>query len=329
MLTLDRTKSCITISACKQFLLLFSGTIYEEFQYRRPPPSYNASMQEYQQQLVLAQIQSTQSQNTGSTPNSPPPTYKSHASTVRPGLHITFPVLQGDDYPSSRPPTYRSTAGTLNRPRINTNPNENESQRNDRTNNQGTEASQEQIMNERNNSHSRPETPNSPSLTLQRANQVVDYLDNVLDSSIREMEGSSSGTAQVTGNITTDTTSEVSSPSNAESNRRNTETDGLSAGSRPANVELNQRSTTTTQSSYSVMSSNSAATTTSSSTGSSESSSSSSSSSASSRDSGDSSHIVADTHLWYIPLRPILAFFFVLVQVLVFSLNIILADFWT
>ena len=109
-----------------KLLVFLPGTIYDEFQYRRPPPSYNASMQEYQQQITLAQLRTSRSQNNDNTPNSPPPTYKSHASAVRPGLHITFPVLHGDEYPSSRPPTYRSTAGTLNRPRINTNPEENE-----------------------------------------------------------------------------------------------------------------------------------------------------------------------------------------------------------
>ena len=31
--------------------------MYPEFQYRRPPPSYNASMQDFQHQLVLAQSQ--------------------------------------------------------------------------------------------------------------------------------------------------------------------------------------------------------------------------------------------------------------------------------
>ena len=91
--------------------------LYPEFRHRRPPPSYNASMQEFQQQLVLAQLQI----NEGSgLPNSPPPTYKSQASPIRPGLHITFPELQGGDYPNSRPPTYRSNAGTnrANRPAI-------------------------------------------------------------------------------------------------------------------------------------------------------------------------------------------------------------------
>ncbi|XP_013400812.1 uncharacterized protein LOC106166714 [Lingula anatina] len=96
----------------------YAGLIYPEFRYRRPPPSYNASMQEYQHQLMLAQMQqSSQCANgdNSSLPSSPPPTYRSHNSTIRPGLHITFPKL-GEDYPSSRPPTYRSHAGTLGSP---------------------------------------------------------------------------------------------------------------------------------------------------------------------------------------------------------------------
>lgn len=91
--------------------------MYPEFQFRRPPPSYNASMQEYQHQLMVAQ----QNQQTPdlydpenipdedySLPSSPPPSYRSRASTVRAGIQITFPPIQGGDYPDSRPPTYRS-----------------------------------------------------------------------------------------------------------------------------------------------------------------------------------------------------------------------------
>ncbi|KAL4240855.1 hypothetical protein ACF0H5_001640 [Mactra antiquata] len=92
------------------------GPMYPEFQFRRPPPSYNASMQEYQHQLMVAQ----QSQPNDiydpdnipdedySLPSSPPPSYRSRASTVRAGIQITFPPNQGGDFPDSRPPTYRS-----------------------------------------------------------------------------------------------------------------------------------------------------------------------------------------------------------------------------
>lgn len=91
-----------------------AGMLYPEFGHRRPPPTYAASMQEYQQQLVLAQQQYMDSVNTDnySLPSSPPPTYRSHVS-VRPGIPITFPPSQTGQYPSSRPPTYRSHSSTL------------------------------------------------------------------------------------------------------------------------------------------------------------------------------------------------------------------------
>lgn len=99
----------------------YGGAMYPEFQYRRPPPSYNASMQEYQQQTQLAAQQPQQTPDLYdpnnlpdedySLPSSPPPSYRSRASTVRAGIQITFPPNQGGDYPDSRPPTYRSHAG--------------------------------------------------------------------------------------------------------------------------------------------------------------------------------------------------------------------------
>lgn len=89
--------------------------MYPEFQYRRPPPSYNASMQEYQQQLAAQHNQGPDLYDPEnipdedySLPSSPPPSYRSRASTVRAGIQITFPPNQGGDYPDSRPPTYRS-----------------------------------------------------------------------------------------------------------------------------------------------------------------------------------------------------------------------------
>ena len=91
--------------------------MYREFQYRPPPPSYNASMVEYQQQQLAAQAaqQSPDIYDPDndpaedySLPSSPPPSYRSRASTVRAGIQITFPPNQGGDYPDSRPPTYRS-----------------------------------------------------------------------------------------------------------------------------------------------------------------------------------------------------------------------------
>lgn len=90
--------------------------MYPEFRFRRPPPSYNVSMQEYQQQLMLAQLQANNEEDNHdnySLPSSPPPTYRSQASTVRPGLHITFPPGSEGHY--SHPPTYRSAGGESHR----------------------------------------------------------------------------------------------------------------------------------------------------------------------------------------------------------------------
>lgn len=90
------------------------GVMYPEFQFRRPPPSYNASMQDYQNQLSVTQQQPDTydpedlPDEDYSLPSSPPPSYRSRASTVRAGIQITFPPNQGGDFPDSRPPTYRS-----------------------------------------------------------------------------------------------------------------------------------------------------------------------------------------------------------------------------
>lgn len=93
----------------------YGGVMYPEFQYRRPPPSYNVSMQEFQHQLVMAQNQPRNFDDVPvedySLPSSPPPSYRSRASTVRTGIQITFPPSRSDQ-PNSRPPTYRSHVGT-------------------------------------------------------------------------------------------------------------------------------------------------------------------------------------------------------------------------
>ncbi|XP_033735612.1 uncharacterized protein LOC117324085 [Pecten maximus] len=92
----------------------YGGVMYPEFQYRRPPPSYNVSMQEFQHQLVMAQNQPRNFDDVPvedySLPSSPPPSYRSRASTVRTGIQITFPPSRADQ-PNSRPPTYRSHVG--------------------------------------------------------------------------------------------------------------------------------------------------------------------------------------------------------------------------
>ncbi|GFO09754.1 tRNA pseudouridine synthase a [Plakobranchus ocellatus] len=111
----------------------YGGVLYPEFQYRRPPPSYAASMQDYQNQQLqqgAGDAGRRSSQQGGgfpsgaaedrSLPNSPPPSYRSRASTAHSGIHIAFPSVsaansggggnQDGEMPGSRPPTYRSRA---------------------------------------------------------------------------------------------------------------------------------------------------------------------------------------------------------------------------
>ena len=122
-------------------------------------------MQDYQHQLMLAQLLDDgriQLQGDGyALPNSPPPTYRSHVSTVRGGMHITFPPTPqgGDYYPTSRPPTYRSNIGTTDdrsRPALPIHD----------VDNAGVGVS--------------VESGGSASSTLHRAQLVVSYLDDVL-----------------------------------------------------------------------------------------------------------------------------------------------------
>lgn len=101
-------KACNIHTSC-------AGMLYPEFQYRRPPPSYTASMQEYQNQLTPPPDESSGSSNPvqsngGSLPGSPPPSYRSRASTAHSGVLNAFPRGQDGDHSNSRPPTYRSRA---------------------------------------------------------------------------------------------------------------------------------------------------------------------------------------------------------------------------
>ena len=155
----------INVLSSKSTPLLSTGVLYPEFRYRRPPPSYTASMQDYQHQMMIAQLLDDgriQLQGDGyALPNSPPPTYRSHASTVRGGMHITFPPTPqgGDYYPTSHPPTYRSNIGTTDdrsRPSIPTHGIDNPA---------GVGV----------------ESTGSASSTLHRAHAVVSYLDDVIN----------------------------------------------------------------------------------------------------------------------------------------------------
>ncbi|KFM58642.1 hypothetical protein X975_18579, partial [Stegodyphus mimosarum] len=90
----------------------YAAMMYPEFQYRPPPPSYQASMQEYRLRLLLLDRQqgSGSASNTSSalSPVSPPPTYRSHTTGT---LHSRPPLtLTEREY--SRPPSYRSRASS-------------------------------------------------------------------------------------------------------------------------------------------------------------------------------------------------------------------------
>merc|ERR1719422_1321922 len=77
----------------------YAGMMYSEFQYRPPPPSYQASMQEYRLRLLLME-------RSGGPPPppalSPPPAYRGPGGRGLPQLHGSV----------SRPPSYHSRQGS-------------------------------------------------------------------------------------------------------------------------------------------------------------------------------------------------------------------------
>ncbi|XP_076366695.1 uncharacterized protein LOC143255238 [Tachypleus tridentatus] len=82
----------------------FGAMMYPEFQHRPLPPSYQASMQEYRLRLLLLDRQ--QGAAPSSSTVSPPPTYRSHPSTLqRQPLNLV-------ERENSRPPSYRSRTST-------------------------------------------------------------------------------------------------------------------------------------------------------------------------------------------------------------------------
>uniref|UniRef100_A0A182TY30 Uncharacterized protein n=1 Tax=Anopheles melas TaxID=34690 RepID=A0A182TY30_9DIPT len=78
------------------------GLLYPEFQHRPPPPSYQASMQEYRLRLLLLD-RDRQSGRMRSTA-SPPPTYRSNVGSL---LSAPNPYGAADGH-STLPPSYRS-----------------------------------------------------------------------------------------------------------------------------------------------------------------------------------------------------------------------------
>ncbi|KAL1494472.1 hypothetical protein ABEB36_010068 [Hypothenemus hampei] len=92
----------------------YAAMMYPEFQYRPPPPSYQASMQEYRLRLLLLDRGNTPQIQAGvQNAVSPPPTYRSHAgSLLRAPLSSRREVNQSE---YSCPPSYRSQ-NSSNRP---------------------------------------------------------------------------------------------------------------------------------------------------------------------------------------------------------------------
>ncbi|XP_076309794.1 uncharacterized protein LOC143225022 isoform X2 [Tachypleus tridentatus] len=81
----------------------YGAMMYPEFQNRPPPPSYQASMQEYRLRLLLLDRQ----QGALSSSLSPPPTYRSHPSSTL--QRQPFNLAERE---CSRPPSYRSRASS-------------------------------------------------------------------------------------------------------------------------------------------------------------------------------------------------------------------------
>ncbi|XP_059470403.1 uncharacterized protein LOC132193636 isoform X2 [Neocloeon triangulifer] len=99
----------------------YAAMIYPEFQYRPPPPSYQASMQEYRLRLLLLDRGVSQPPPPTTSPMaavSPPPTYRSNVGSMLRAPMIfrrdnNQSGLTGDaSVCSSRPPSYRSRAGS-------------------------------------------------------------------------------------------------------------------------------------------------------------------------------------------------------------------------
>nr|XP_022900303.1 uncharacterized protein DDB_G0283357 isoform X2 [Onthophagus taurus] len=92
----------------------YAAMMYPEFQYRPPPPSYQASMQEYRLRLLLLDRGHTPQIQAGiQNAVSPPPTYRSHAGSL-----LRAPLSSRRDAQSeySCPPSYRSQTSSSNRP---------------------------------------------------------------------------------------------------------------------------------------------------------------------------------------------------------------------
>lgn len=86
----------------------YGAMFYPEFQYRPPPPSYQASMQEYRLRLLLLDRSSSHPQSTSLSPVSPPPTYRSSAASSLTGTLTRQSHTNTIQRAPSRPPSYRA-----------------------------------------------------------------------------------------------------------------------------------------------------------------------------------------------------------------------------
>ncbi|ENN71223.1 hypothetical protein YQE_12151, partial [Dendroctonus ponderosae] len=92
----------------------YAAMMYPEFQYRPPPPSYQASMQEYRLRLLLLDRGNTPQIQSGiQNAVSPPPTYRSHAGSLLRAPLSSRREVNHSEY--SCPPSYRSQ-NSSNRP---------------------------------------------------------------------------------------------------------------------------------------------------------------------------------------------------------------------
>uniref|UniRef100_A0A6P7GRB0 Uncharacterized protein n=1 Tax=Diabrotica virgifera virgifera TaxID=50390 RepID=A0A6P7GRB0_DIAVI len=92
----------------------YAAMMYPEFQYRPPPPSYQASMQEYRLRLLLLERGNTPQIQSGiQNAVSPPPTYRSQSGSL---LRASTAGRRDAQSEYSCPPSYRSQStrpGTL------------------------------------------------------------------------------------------------------------------------------------------------------------------------------------------------------------------------
>lgn len=105
----------VALSITVVVIVVFAaGVLYPEFHNRCPPPTYSASAQDYQHQVLLAQLQlaaaTIHSMEYLGIPTTPPPTYRSRPATLqRPSATHTALLPAQED---RCPPTYARSRPT-------------------------------------------------------------------------------------------------------------------------------------------------------------------------------------------------------------------------